>query len=154
MRDLFGNEYEEPDEYTTYLASRKWADIRHAKLMQAGYVCERCGLSNYSVDLEVHHLTYARLGRERMTDLQVLCPDCHVGADTERVVQRREDKKSGALIKGFQNFLDRGHSNLSFSELLQAKRKFLTMLKGKSGNSYSLDLSLLGYNDPDPEWKP
>jgi len=28
-------------------------------------------------NLEVHHLTYDRLGDERMDDLEVLCPDCH-----------------------------------------------------------------------------
>lgn len=154
MKDLFGNEYEEPGEYEIYLASRKWADMRHMKLMAAGFVCERCGISNHSVDLQVHHLTYERLGRERMTDLQVLCPECHVGADVERVVQRKEAKKKGALVQGFKNFLERGSSNMSLSELCRSKRKFLTMLKEKSGNSYSLDLGLLGFNDPDPEWKP
>ena len=27
--------------------------------------------------MNLHHLTYERLGRENISDLRVLCPDCH-----------------------------------------------------------------------------
>lgn len=44
------------------------------KLEQAGFKCENCG--SYS-DPNVHHITYVRLGHERLEDLKVLCQVCH-----------------------------------------------------------------------------
>lgn len=44
--------------------------------------CKRCKQARY---LEVHHLTYKRLGFERMDDLEALCVRCHAQADLERV---------------------------------------------------------------------
>jgi len=60
--------------YTDYLQTAHWRETRKRKLMAVGCKCERC--NNYR-NLEVHHLTYDRLGDERMDDLEVLCPDCH-----------------------------------------------------------------------------
>jgi len=54
---------------------------------QADDTCQRCGFG--STNLEVHHLNYDRFGKERMTDLIVLCKQCHEKADRERV-QKRE----------------------------------------------------------------
>lgn len=44
--------------------------------------CERCQLK--STRLELHHITYERLGHERRSDVQLLCFDCHQQADAER----------------------------------------------------------------------
>jgi hypothetical protein len=49
--------------------------------MLAGYRCERCEGKR---DLEVHHRTYERLGREWDQDLEVLCCRCH---ERETIVQ-------------------------------------------------------------------
>ena len=131
------------------------------KLEQAGYQCEACGISKFSVTLEVHHLTYENLGHEHMDELQVLCPECHATADEERKtvedIRRRSEKLSGSLYKGFAEWL--GHNcpkdkrvNSSFANL--SKIKFLSFLKNKIVNSYKLDLTLLGYRDENPEWRP
>lgn len=69
--------------YRDYLASPEWRGRRAEKLRHANYRCERCGALGQG--LEVHHLTYDRLGHELETDLQVLCPACHKVADVERV---------------------------------------------------------------------
>lgn len=64
--------------YRHYLQSRKWKAKRKMKLKQAGWRCELCGIVHQKgVVLDVHHLTYARATEERMSDLQVLCRDCH-----------------------------------------------------------------------------
>lgn len=60
--------------YRAYIASPKWAWKRWAKLQQVGGKCEMCGTRD---ELEVHHKTYERFGRERGEDLQVLCAICH-----------------------------------------------------------------------------
>ncbi len=61
--------------YHRYLRSRGWLKRRGEAVARAHGHCERCG-SN--VRLEVHHRTYARVGRERPEDLEVLCRRCHI----------------------------------------------------------------------------
>ncbi len=61
-------------EYLAYLQSDKWALQRAAALARAKYRCMACGGWR---DLEVHHLSYERLGAEVPQDLTVLCGHCH-----------------------------------------------------------------------------
>jgi 5-methylcytosine-specific restriction endonuclease McrA len=37
--------------------------------------CDHCGRRTHF--LELHHRTYERLGRELITDLELLCEQCH-----------------------------------------------------------------------------
>ena len=60
--------------YRRYLKSRAWRDTRERILVRDGYRCRSCGTGNY---LQVHHLTYERIGYERPNDLLTLCHDCH-----------------------------------------------------------------------------
>jgi hypothetical protein len=60
--------------YETYLHSPEWAERRRYKLQQAGHRCQGCDSDEL---LEVHHLTYDRVGHERPEDLMVLCNLCH-----------------------------------------------------------------------------
>jgi hypothetical protein len=42
-----------------------------------GRKCEKCGGETMSLEqLQLHHKTYERLGRELISDLQLLCADC------------------------------------------------------------------------------
>jgi len=61
-------------DYETYLNSREWRMRRKLVLELWGH---RCCLCYSGEDLQVHHRTYARIGRELTTDLIVLCRDCH-----------------------------------------------------------------------------
>ena len=61
-------------EYQHYLKTRHWKTTREKKLKLENYTCEYCKKRE---NLEVHHLTYIRLYRELMTDLAVLCDNCH-----------------------------------------------------------------------------
>jgi 5-methylcytosine-specific restriction endonuclease McrA len=57
-----------------YLCSREWAVRRERIRRRARGRCERCRRARMNA---VHHLTYARLGHERDSDLQAICDPCH-----------------------------------------------------------------------------
>lgn len=61
-------------EYQRYLASREWGLKKNAVRARAGGSCERC---HYPEIAATHHLTYERVGREELEDLQALCGPCH-----------------------------------------------------------------------------
>lgn len=60
--------------YNRYLQSKEWQELRKRKLKSVGNICEIC---EFPYELRVHHLTYERIGREKLSDLQVLCERCH-----------------------------------------------------------------------------
>lgn len=73
--------------YAEYLRSHEWKKLRARILRQRGKRCELCGTGQYATVgcvrtsmpsvLQVHHLTYERVGEELDDDLVVLCRDCH-----------------------------------------------------------------------------
>ena len=69
----FVKDYKE--NYKQYLETSHWQDVRKDKLKEAKYRCQLCG--NTNTELHVHHNTYERIGNEEMSDLIVLCEDCH-----------------------------------------------------------------------------
>jgi 5-methylcytosine-specific restriction endonuclease McrA len=77
--------------YTSYMQSEAWRELRDMMIGIVGGFCERCDASEDDVTLEVHHLTYERLGHEDPSDLQVLCPPCHITADAERAEETKDD---------------------------------------------------------------
>jgi len=60
--------------YADYLKTEHWIELRGAKLLEANNRCQKCKSHH---KLQVHHLTYERKGRERLSDLKVLCERCH-----------------------------------------------------------------------------
>jgi len=83
--------------YVEYLASLEWAMKRQAALERAGYECQSCG---DTVDLQVHHLTYDRLGEEVPADLMVVCPPCHEKEDEARA-RRTEARSWARRVRGY-----------------------------------------------------
>ncbi len=73
-----------PDFYLAYLNSSAWRMRRNRALKLGGYRCFQCGSKR---DLQVHHLSYERLGAEHDSDLQVLCADCHEGHHIEKIAK-------------------------------------------------------------------
>lgn len=71
-------------EYVNYINSPEWAVYRRRVLKHWKFRCANCGATG--VILQVHHLTYERLGRERLSDCVPLCVKygCHKEADEER----------------------------------------------------------------------
>ncbi|MEM9214040.1 MAG: HNH endonuclease signature motif containing protein [Cyanobacteria bacterium P01_F01_bin.150] len=60
--------------YCEYLKTDHWQSIRQVALKRAGYACQVC---NSKGILDVHHRTYERRGDEALSDLTVLCRQCH-----------------------------------------------------------------------------
>jgi 5-methylcytosine-specific restriction endonuclease McrA len=73
------------EEYEKYLESPHWQELRKLKLEEQrdalGYnCCEKCGsrpAATRQTAVSVHHLTYERLGKELIEDLQIICRVCH-----------------------------------------------------------------------------
>ncbi len=61
-------------DYYRYLASREWKLLKRTKIAEVGYECEQCHSTEH---LQLDHLTYERVGHELLTDLQLLCRECH-----------------------------------------------------------------------------
>ena len=61
--------------YYKYLKSEKWASIKNKLLIEKHCMCERCYERGA---VHVHHKTYKRVFNERLSDLEVLCPRCHM----------------------------------------------------------------------------
>lgn len=61
--------------YTDYLQTLHWGAIRKRALKRARQKCQLCNSEN--AVLNVHHNNYERRGKERITDVIVLCQACH-----------------------------------------------------------------------------
>lgn len=60
--------------YVNYLKSKHWQNLRD-RLIGDKKVCSACG---YVVPVvQLHHMSYERLGHELDSDLVALCPNCH-----------------------------------------------------------------------------
>jgi hypothetical protein len=59
--------------YVLYLRSAEWK-AKRAAVLKRDKKCRSCGSTR---KLQVHHLTYERIYRERLTDLTTLCEGCH-----------------------------------------------------------------------------
>ena len=76
--------------YEAYINSTRWRNnpARLAELKASGLRCRLCYAPETEVELQVHHRTYERLGRELAGDLLTLCKDCHHGV-TDMLRRRR-----------------------------------------------------------------
>ena len=68
------------EQYDNYLATPHWRAFRQQAFAEQRKTlghnrCNRCSKS--AVTLHVHHLTYERLGKELIQDVEIICPDCH-----------------------------------------------------------------------------
>lgn len=61
--------------YRAYLQGDHWADVR--KRFWASKLPKTCGGCGASRGLHLHHRTYKRIGAEWLTDLILVCGDCH-----------------------------------------------------------------------------
>ena len=62
--------------YWDILGSPWWRARKAALIRYRGERCERCGVGRGG-DLQMHHRTYERIGRELPEDVELLCRRCH-----------------------------------------------------------------------------
>ena len=79
------------NEYTAYISSLQWQTKRRDAIMRAKNQCEHVDNKNARCknrgNLEVHHKTYERLGKELPGDLMVVCKSCHKIEDGIRAAE-------------------------------------------------------------------
>lgn len=89
--------------YRAYLASREWGLLKRQVRERSGGKCERCGAPQEVT----HHVTYERLGHERLDDLLAVCKQCHDYlsgiTDLDPVGERQ---LSDAELLGVLNYLE------------------------------------------------
>ena len=61
--------------FLRYISSKKWRELRESRLKIDDYQCVLCKIKEGI--LICHHLTYARLYKENLNDLIILCSKCH-----------------------------------------------------------------------------
>lgn len=61
-------------DYDRYLKTPQWRNKRQVVLHRARYKCRHCKKRRAT---QAHHLTYVRVGKERLSDLQAVCYPCH-----------------------------------------------------------------------------
>lgn len=63
------------DKYDAYITSSRWRAFRRRYFAsKMPHDCVACGSAT---EVTLHHLTYRRLGSERLTDVAPLCWPCH-----------------------------------------------------------------------------
>jgi 5-methylcytosine-specific restriction endonuclease McrA len=65
--------------YEKYINSKEWRDVRDryfsSNMPQKCMACNKQKQKGF----HIHHATYKRLGMEYLSDLRLLCPECHQG---------------------------------------------------------------------------
>jgi hypothetical protein len=96
--------------YTAYLLSETWRSLKRRIIKLRGYKCEWCKVEG-NVSLQLHHLTYERLGCELDTDVQLLCSNCHFKADQRRAEETQNDAESRRYYKARETYIRKAYGN-------------------------------------------
>lgn len=136
-------------EYRAYLQTEHWKSKRKEALSHYGCICSKC--NNYGND--VHHLTYERLWGERLSDLQVLCRDCHYAvhrAQNSRGKSSRAKKDSSIHRQAIFRIMS-GKQKKLVCDIFSLSLNSLNIKLGHDNDKQSLELvkfcvKLLGKN--------
>jgi len=60
--------------YEEYLQTPHWQELRKKIFERSHGICEKCKQVKM---VDVHHLSYERIGKENLEDLLAVCEDCH-----------------------------------------------------------------------------
>ncbi len=115
--------------YRKHLRSHEWRVLKAEVMNERGRECERCG---ETAGLQLHHKTYERLGCELLTDVELLCIDCHELADKEREIKNARKQYAAAVntfgIKKFgedwEAYADIEQVEEEYCEWLERKREY------------------------------
>ena len=113
------------EEYSEYLQSDHWQTVREERLEYDHHQCVFCGTTN---DLQVHHITYDRLGSEDVPhDLVTLCRTCHFKLheilERESVfIAQEHDKFSSEFRNCFKKFVNAFREEIRNAEIEHERR--------------------------------
>lgn len=121
--------------YQEYIQSTHWKDLkeryRKSGLRQSCFVCATKGRPH------LHHRTYARVGRERLTDLVILCSSCHLLVHTEMQIRLETGHGRRTTLWGVTKAMHRIYRGKKGASIIaRIKRKHARKRKGRVvGNS-------------------
>ncbi len=98
--------------YQAHMKSSRWKNTRLALFKLRGKKCEACGSNHPS--LEVHHITYERLGHERLADLKIVCKACHEEEDRKREAAVRRKKEEARIDRVFATWFEKRTGRSAF----------------------------------------
>lgn len=79
--------------YSQYLKSKHWllikAKYKNSKLNKQ---CSVCGVIKEQSKMHHHHKSYKRIGNERLTDIIMLCDECH--SKTHNLLNNKASQKT------------------------------------------------------------
>lgn len=141
------------DQYTAYIASPAWKQLRNEMvestyisdgeagrdgwdLARGRYRCQNdpdCGWNFHNHELEVHHLHYDTLGHESPSDLVVVCKSCHEKLDRKRAREGRRKSLEAYEEAGFQAWAEKvyGEGWAMYHEESEVWEAFLEWLEEK-----------------------
>ena len=110
MKEVIDSNGDRHISYKSYLNSSHWKEKR--KEFKKCYIraCVICGTNE---NIELHHITYKNIGKERLSDLCFLCRDCH-----ESVHNKTKKVPDNSIIKTFR----RNHVGLVIPKQYAAKK--------------------------------
>ena len=100
------------ERYRRYLQSNAWKTKRKTVLQAARFRCRRCG----APATEVHHETYKRIYKERLSDLTALCSNCSTMLGHKNVTTTQKylgvnyDLRSGCATKKWRSPAQTAHN--------------------------------------------
>ncbi len=75
------------DQIAYAMSRRAWAKLRRKTIKERGRRCEDCRQA-HNVTLDLWHLTYDRIGSERMSDMLLICKNCRKSRQSPKVIKR------------------------------------------------------------------
>lgn len=82
--------------YDNYLKSEHWSDVKQRYKSSKLNRKKLCKMCYRDLRLDLHHITYKRIGQERLQDLLQICRECHKIVHRKQVDNVRQRTK---LIK-------------------------------------------------------
>ena len=83
-RVIFKGKYRNKNWYCDYLKSEHWITTSRLAQEHYGNKCTRCSETK---NLQTHHKSYANIGKEKLSDLDVLCKKCHKEEHTTKKIK-------------------------------------------------------------------
>lgn len=97
-----------PNDYGKYLNSKAWSETREQLFELVGRQCI-CG----EMATQVHHRTYDNIGKENLlTELAVLCDECHRDVHPPRNPNRANATKGSAYWNKFEEYVKENGNRL------------------------------------------
>jgi hypothetical protein len=96
---FFNGRNDFPDRYHQRISSAQWKTLKRKVIEERGSRCERC--ERVSASLHLHHVHYRSLGSEQPEDVELLCAECHKGADEARAAKsrpKRDEPEEGLIV--------------------------------------------------------